>query len=42
MRALLFGAGENARRFLRCHYYDSVVVIEKKHRGYSFFTELGQ
>lgn len=25
-----------------CHYYDSMVVIEKKHRGYSFFTELGQ
>lgn len=25
-----------------CHYYDSVVVIEKKHRGYSFFTELGK
>lgn len=24
-----------------CHYYDSMVVVEKKHRGYSFFTELG-
>ena len=25
-----------------CHYYDSMVVVEKKHRGYSFFTEFGQ
>lgn len=24
-----------------CHYYDSMVVIEKKRRGYSFFTEYG-
>lgn len=23
-----------------CHYYDSMVVIEKKYRGYSFFTEI--
>lgn len=22
-----------------CHYYDSMVVVEKKHRGHSFFTE---
>ena len=25
-----------------CHYYDSIVVVEKKHRGYSFFTEFGR
>ncbi len=25
-----------------CHYYDSMVVVEKKHRGYSFFTEREQ
>lgn len=25
-----------------CHYYDSMVVVEKKHRGYSFFTEFGR
>lgn len=25
-----------------CHYYDSIVVVEKKHRGYSFLTELGK
>lgn len=25
-----------------CHYYDSVVVVEKKHRGYSIVTEFGQ
>lgn len=22
-----------------CHYYDSMVVVEKKHRGYSFYSE---
>lgn len=25
-----------------CHYYDSMVVVEKKRRGYSFLTEFGQ
>ena len=25
-----------------CHYYDSIMVVEKKHRGYSFFTEFSQ
>lgn len=25
-----------------CHYYDSVVVIEKKHRGYAIVTEFAQ
>ncbi len=25
-----------------CHYYDSMVVVEKKRRGYSFFTEFGR
>ncbi len=25
-----------------CHYYDSMVVLEKKRRGYSFFTEYGR
>lgn len=25
-----------------CHYYDSMVVVEKKHRGYAFFTERDQ
>lgn len=25
-----------------CHYYDSMVVVEKKCRGYSFFTEFGE
>lgn len=25
-----------------CHYYDSMVVVEKKRRGYSFCTEIGR
>ena len=25
-----------------CHYYDSMVVVEKKQRGYSYFLELGK
>ncbi len=25
-----------------CHYYDSMVVVEKAHRGYSFVTEFSQ
>lgn len=25
-----------------CHYYDSIVVIEKGYRGYSVVTEFGQ
>ena len=25
-----------------CHYYDSIVVVEKEHRGISIVTEFGQ
>ena len=31
-----------AEHIKACHYYDSIVVVEKEHRGTSVVTEFGQ